>query len=246
MDKTINVAVKNKIATAFRDVYYICDNSDFVVEFDFDDEWESYEYKTARFIYNDKYIDVVFSGNQCEIPVISNANTIQVGVYAGDLCTTTAAWIPAKKSILNGEGVPDDPPEDVYNQIMEKLNQVGGGISTELKERLSSLEERTSDAENDIGELQDTVGDVQQAIGTMQDVAAGALEALGSVQQDIGKLQQAVAPATSIDLSSFESAGRIVQTNKDGSTVTYSFGFDAAGNPTEITDSNGNKTTLTW
>jgi YD repeat-containing protein len=238
---------------------------------------------------------VVFTGNQCEIPVISNTNTIRVGVFAGDLRTTTAAWIPARKSILCGSGSPADPPEDVYNQIMEKLNQGGGGISTELKERLRSLEERTSNTENEIGELQDAGGNVQQAVGAMQGVAAGALDAisgvqrnvsqlggtvegvqqdvgelqttvggiqdavgemqgvvtsalkaLGSVQQDIGKLQQAVAPATSIDLSSFESTGRIVQTNKDGSTVTYSFGFDAAGNPTEITDSNGNKTTLTW
>jgi hypothetical protein len=144
-DKTINVEVRDKIATASPSVCYICDNSDFVVNFDFDDEWGSYEYKTARFIYNEKYIDVVFMGNQCEIPVISNTNTVQIGVFAGDLCTTTAAWIPAKKSILNGDGVPDDPPEGVYNQIMVELGNISKEIDTKVDERINSLEQADED-----------------------------------------------------------------------------------------------------
>ena len=35
----INVTVRDKIATYVGDVYYVCGNSDFVVHFDFDDEW---------------------------------------------------------------------------------------------------------------------------------------------------------------------------------------------------------------
>lgn len=120
----INIRIKNKIATADRTVY-ICGNSDYVAVFDFDSEWDAYETKTARFSYSGQYTDVVFTGNQCEFPVISNTFSFNVGVFAGDLHTTTAAYIPCKKSILCGNGTPAAPTEDVYSQIMELLNEAG-------------------------------------------------------------------------------------------------------------------------
>ena len=52
--------------------------------------------------------------------------------------------------------------------------------------------------------------------------------------------------ATSIDLSAYESNGRIVETYEDGSTKTTTVEFDAIGNPIKITDGNGNVTVLTW
>lgn len=53
-------------------------------------------------------------------------------------------------------------------------------------------------------------------------------------------------PATSIDLSGFESDGKIVETFADGSPSTTVMEFDANGKPTKITDGNGNVTVLTW
>jgi YD repeat-containing protein len=52
--------------------------------------------------------------------------------------------------------------------------------------------------------------------------------------------------AVSVDLSGFESNGKIVETYADGSTATTVMEFDANGKPTKITDSNGNVTVLTW
>ena len=49
----------------------------------------------------------------------------------------------------------------------------------------------------------------------------------------------------SVDLSGYES-GTVAETYSDGSTMTYSFEFDSDGNPTKITDSNGNETVLIW
>lgn len=48
-----------------------------------------------------------------------------------------------------------------------------------------------------------------------------------------------------VDLSGYEN-GTITETYEDGSTITYSFEFDADGNPTKITDSNGNEIVLNW
>lgn len=120
----INISVENKIAEA-DGTLYVCDNSDFVAKFAFDAEWEAYENKTARFVYNNSYVDVVFTGNECPVPIISGTYFFNIGVYAGNLHTTTPARVPCKKSILCDTGAPADPPDDVYNQIMAKLNSLG-------------------------------------------------------------------------------------------------------------------------
>lgn len=121
--KTINVLVRDKIASAVGDIVYICGNSDYVVSFDFDAEWDAYSVKTARFVHNGTYTDVVFTGEQCAMPVIQKAYGIYVGVYAGDLCTTTPAHIPSAASILSAEGTPAAPPDDVYAQITALCNE---------------------------------------------------------------------------------------------------------------------------
>ncbi len=115
--KTINVTVRDKIASAVGDIVYICGNSDYIINFDFDAEWDDYDVKTARFVHDGSYIDVVFTGNQCDMPVIHKAYGIYVGVYAGDLRTTTPAHIPSAASILSTDGTPEAPPDDVYAQI---------------------------------------------------------------------------------------------------------------------------------
>ena len=137
MERIIPISVKDKIAQILNNVPYICGNSDYTVSFEFDEEWDEYEFKTARFISSDhKYQDVVFTGNQCQMPVIMDTMFIYVGVFAGNLRTTTPAHIGARKSILSAEGTPEAPSEDVYAQIMETLNQVHatvGNIEVLLK-----------------------------------------------------------------------------------------------------------------
>lgn len=123
MDKNINVSIQNKIAAADGTIY-ICGNSDYLVEFDFDREWDVYEYKTARFIHGATYTDVVFQGNFCPVPVILNVTSFRVGVYADGISTSTPATVYAKKSILCSDGTPTDPSISVYSQIMALLNDL--------------------------------------------------------------------------------------------------------------------------
>lgn len=121
----IQINIKNKVARADRAII-VCDNSDYTAVFDFDDEWSAYETKTARFVYCGTYTDVVFTGNSCPIPEIHDTRSLTVGVYAGDLHTTTPAYISCVPSILCGNGIPADPTPDVYAQIMELLNKESG------------------------------------------------------------------------------------------------------------------------
>lgn len=118
----IKISVNNKIATLQDNVLIINGNSDYVIKFDFDAEWDAYETKTARFVTARGYTDVVFSGDEVALPVITDAISVRVGVYAGNLHTTTPAVIFCRRCITDGSGSPVEPTPDVYAQLMALLN----------------------------------------------------------------------------------------------------------------------------
>lgn len=144
----INIQVRRKKA-ANPVARIVCGNSGYKISFNFDDEWDAYEAKTARFIWGGKMADVVFTGNLCDVPVLTNTTLVEVGVYAGDLCTTTPALIACDKSILCGDGLPPDPTPEVYAQIMQLLNQSGVGNVKYVPQELT--EEQQMQAQRNIG-----------------------------------------------------------------------------------------------
>ena len=118
----LNVNVENKIATGDAQTV-VCDNTDYVVKFVFDDEWDEYRAKTMRVVYsNGTYDDVIFNGDECPLPRVYNSNRVKIGVYAGNIHTTVAAIFECKKSVLSGATQHVPPSEDVYNQIMDAIN----------------------------------------------------------------------------------------------------------------------------
>ena len=119
---TIQINIVSKIARCVdKRAFAVCGNSDYVMQFNFDSEWDAYSAKTACFRWNGQQEEVTFAGNECSMPVIYNANMVQIGVYAGDLHTTTPAVLPLRKSILCGCPTHAEPTEDVYNQLMALL-----------------------------------------------------------------------------------------------------------------------------
>lgn len=133
--RTIEIGVRDKIARQTSKEVYVCGNSDFTVVFSFDPEWDAYSAKTARFKYNGIYQEVPFTGDTCPMPIIHDTTAIQVGVYAGDLHTTTAAVVQARKSILCG-GEPQYVPPDLYTQLKATL--------ADILKRLEALEKGES------------------------------------------------------------------------------------------------------
>lgn len=119
--------IEDKIAKPLNDLM-VCNNSDFTIKFYFDEQWSSFRFKTARFIWGKGvYQDVVFEGDECKVPIVSDTRYMAVGVFAGeDIKTSTPAIFNCRRTILDGIGVPAAPSEDVYNQIIELLKQSGG------------------------------------------------------------------------------------------------------------------------
>lgn len=131
--KQIEITVSEKVARLVdENTIIICDNSDYVANFNFDSEWDAYDVKTARFIWNGKYEEKVFTGTQCAIPVINDTSCVYIGVYAGNLSTTTGVRVPTQKSILGGSPVHSEPEPDVYNQILALLESMEGVSEEEI------------------------------------------------------------------------------------------------------------------
>lgn len=127
----LHISVFDKIAYyQKRDGDIVCGNTDYTMEFTFDSEWDSYIDKTARFIWNGEYVDVDIVDTEeedgikhsCVVPKIKNTDTLEVGVYSGDLSTTTKAVISCKRSVLCGSVTPmsDEEVDAEYASIAQE------------------------------------------------------------------------------------------------------------------------------
>lgn len=123
----INVSVINKIATASkRNPKIVCGNEDYVVKFTFDDEWSGYNKKYARFVFNGVKRDVEFFGDECPIPKIEKSEGVEIGVWVGNIATTTAAFVECELSILCKD-VKAPPPE---SEFVNTQNIANGAVTT--------------------------------------------------------------------------------------------------------------------
>lgn len=119
----IKIKVRDKCAEG--EGVVICNNSDYTVVWDLDEEWTPYDTKTMRVNLADgTYQDVVFTGDNAALPVLTASGWVSVGLYAGDIHTSRAARLLALSSVLTPVGSPAAPAEDVYAQIMAKLNEL--------------------------------------------------------------------------------------------------------------------------
>ncbi|MBR6420540.1 MAG: hypothetical protein IKS42_09415 [Oscillospiraceae bacterium] len=129
----LTVTVRDKHAKAAGTPVIVCGNSDYTVRFSFDSEWADCPTKTARFVYHMggavRYTDVLFAGDSVSVPVLRDADEVEIGVYAGSLSTSTPACIPCARCITDGEAVRDPPVTDIYNQLTERLAELQSGRS---------------------------------------------------------------------------------------------------------------------
>ena len=130
--ENIRVVVAGKIATnTTPGVVIVCGNSDYTITFQFDGDWSGYPAKTARFVYTSDgkvcYQEAPFTGDTVAVSVLWNIREVYVGVYAGELRTTTPARVICERSILCGGGTHDEPEEDIYLQILEAIRTIPMG-----------------------------------------------------------------------------------------------------------------------
>ncbi len=183
----IKITIENKHCTVQGAPVIVCGNSTYTIAFTFDEEWASAEKKTARFSYvRDgvrRYKDVDLTGDKVAMPPVYKTKELQVGVYAGDLVTSTPARIPCKKSIVCDSCAPDDLLPGQYEQLRAELR--------------AGLEEVNGKAEAAVLYTEQTLIEEQQA---------RARENIGAV--DKVYVNKAIADATSgVNLSEYNLLG---------------------------------------
>lgn len=141
------IVVKDKVATGDNTVF-VCDNTDYTIKFDFDEEWSAESVKTARFIYNDQFQEVVFEGDTCAAPAVTDTIVLAIGVYAGNLRTTTPAFFNCATSVLRGSETHSDPPQDVYDQLIELWSSKSDSDAVRFTEQTLTDEQKAQAREN--------------------------------------------------------------------------------------------------
>lgn len=119
----IVVTVKNKMAVGDGSVI-VCNNSDYVVRFALDSEWDALALRTMRIVYDSySHTDIAFSGDTVALPAIIDRTSIGIGLYSGDIHTSTCAMFDCERSVMGKNSNAVEPPSsDVYNEIVEMIN----------------------------------------------------------------------------------------------------------------------------
>lgn len=101
----IGITVTNKIAQAAGKPEIVCGNSDYNISFAFDSEWSEITDKTVQLAYykNGAFLakEVEFTGTSVTIPALYGITEVCIGVYAGNIRTTTPARVPCLPCITD-------------------------------------------------------------------------------------------------------------------------------------------------
>lgn len=171
---TISVTVRNRIATAQRWQCIICGNSDYIVDFDLDAEWNDMPNKVAVFVTNTRgnirHERVLFKGSTCSIPVLRGVSTVDIGIEAGDIRTTTPAHVKCEACIADNAGLPHEPEDDVYRQILSKVDGAAQA-ATAAAEQAESAQTAASAAAKDAHTAQTAARAAESSAQTAQECA---------------------------------------------------------------------------
>lgn len=131
----IHITVRERIAQTDGDPEIVCGNSDYTAVFDFDAEWVAYPQKTLHTVWRDNatgklgHDDIMFEGSSAVLPPVWRTCQVLIGVYAGDIRTTTAARVPCIGCITDTAPHHDDPDDALYRQLLEYLAGLDRGGS---------------------------------------------------------------------------------------------------------------------
>lgn len=124
MIKTIVIKVTDKVPELVSGPdYVVCDNSDYTVVWQLDEEWAQFEHRTMQVNYKDgTYERVLFTGSSCTLPAIPVSGPVHVGLFAGDIHTTRPARLLAVRSATTDSGEERDPMPNGYAQAIKALD----------------------------------------------------------------------------------------------------------------------------
>ena len=101
----------------------VCGNTDYQIQFAFDNEWDGFTAKTALFIWRQggqlQTCEAPFNGDTVNVPMLQGAHYVLVGVFAGELHTTTSVKIECEYSVqCDAKGAAKVYPPEVTQAVL--------------------------------------------------------------------------------------------------------------------------------
>lgn len=227
----INIKITDKRPSVEGAPVIVCGNSDYTIKFTFDAEWDAYSTKTVRFIWvaNGKvrFKDVEMKGTtECNVPKLHSTNSVRIGVYAGDLHTTTRAVIPCEWSILCEGGKPATEDYQYYaNEAKDAANEAKDAATAAALAK--KLAEEAQARTNNLAE--DAAGTAVQVanIANFAETAASTAEAAANTARTYATSSAAAATRAEAAASTVERNGgalfsNVLKGKKSGGAVAMS------------------------
>ena len=85
----IDVKVTSHMALCCKE-YPVSSNRDYALRFSFDEKWKKEKHKTARLLFDGKYIDIPIKKNVAFLPKIPPCEVLNIGVYSKNYATVYA------------------------------------------------------------------------------------------------------------------------------------------------------------
>lgn len=131
MSLEIKIKVRDRVPEIVGSNEVIAYNSDYLVKFDFDKEWDAYDHKMVYFTDEcGNYKQAITTDDVCTLPVLmNNRRRIFIGVQAGNLRTTAVCYVNVVDSIGDYIKEPTDvPSKEVLLQVLEILNTLSSDV----------------------------------------------------------------------------------------------------------------------
>ena len=194
----IPITVTGKVATVHGSHIIVCGNSDYKLKLTFDEEWADRTLKTVRFVFvtegKVKSIDVPFNGEEVAVPTLIDTKDVYIGIYAGDLQTTTPARVPCVPSIRCMAAEPEEPTPNVYDQIIAMIN---AGLNADtvkyIKQTLSPVQQAQARENIEVYSKTESDGELNAIRVTLQGLSDRVNAVLDSDDNTLDGLSEIVA-----------------------------------------------------
>lgn len=127
----ISFEVKEQLIKRIDEKVVVADSQNYLkARFTFTNDWVDV-IKTAVFKQGENVYNVLLENDECLVPYeVILSNGFNVSVFGGNLITANVVFIPVIPSGLEN-GVPPSPPtEDVYNQILDTVEETQKEITS--------------------------------------------------------------------------------------------------------------------
>lgn len=169
----IKIDINNKLPVVEKDPVMgdpiiVCNNTNYQIQFTFDEEWDAHETKTARFIWqrgDDKHFaDAPFTGDTVDMPILQEVRWVSVGVYAGDLHTTAPAKIKCVYSVLcDSEESTQEWPKEITKAVLNLPQEFSEEEQAQIRENICA--QSKEDAQKYKTEVDEKLQDINIALG---------------------------------------------------------------------------------